>query len=228
MSVERGALNIPGFVDALDVSSCQGLAIDYAKVAAAGFLLATVKASDGHSLDPQARAHLVGFRSAGLYTNAYGFAHPDQGDPAGQARKIQEGIGDVVLIRPVIDLEYVPKAMGATELEDFTEGFAEACEQLGPLEPMLYMGKYFYLEHLAACADSVKLARLPLWLPAYRSVTTAWAPSSAADWPKGFAPWGDGPTMWQYSGNGGYRVPGVPGDCDRSLFRGDVAAFFGG
>ena len=28
--------------------------------------------------------------------------------------------------------------------------------------------------------------------------------------------------MWQYSGNGGYRVPGIPMDCDRNLFRGNI------
>ncbi len=37
--------------------------------------------------------------------------------------------------------------------------------------------------------------------------------------PKAY-PW----DVWQYSGNGGYRVPGIVGDCDRNLFRGDEAA----
>jgi hypothetical protein len=32
-------------------------------------------------------------------------------------------------------------------------------------------------------------------------------------------------TKWQYSGDGGYRVRGILGDCDRDLFNGDLSAF---
>jgi hypothetical protein len=57
----------------------------------------------------------------------------------------------------------------------------------------------------------------------YRSTTTPWLP------PKGYAPWTPQPwTRWtkhQYSGNGGYRVRGIVGDCDRDIFNGDLDAF---
>jgi len=65
----------------------------------------------------------------------------------------------------------------------------------------------------------------PLWLAQYRSVTSPWAPSSEADMPRGY-PW----KVLQYSGDHGFRVPGIPVDCDRNLFKGseeDLRDWFG-
>lgn len=220
---ERAALNLPGLTDCIDVSACQWT-IDYPKVAAAGFALATCKASEALTgADPTALAHINGFRSVGMLVTAYHFLTPSAGRPRDQVKFCYDHYGDIFLPRLVLDFEAAPAAMTAHQLCDFLEEAIEECEDLGGAEPITYSGGFF-TPRFSGDPGAARLARSPLFLARYRSTVTPWAPSTfIGDWPKAPAPWTE-VALWQYSGNGGFPVPGVGGDCDRGLFRGDALA----
>jgi lysozyme len=220
---ELAALGRPGFVDGIDVSQVQGV-IDWSKVAAAGFRFVVVKASEGlHYCDPRALANLAAARAAGLYALVYGFARPSQGSPAGQAAKLWDCSGDVMPARAVLDLESAPADWSPAQKVDFGEAFAEAWREYSILEPMAYTYPSFAAGTQPALGASTRLARCPLWIAQYMSTTAGWVP------PVGFRPIVPKPwrewAMHQYSGNGGFRVPGIEADCDRNLFNGDEAEF---
>lgn len=229
MAIELAALGHPGRVDGIDVSQVQGL-IDWQRVAGAGFRFAVVKASEGRSYcDPRAAANLAGARAAGLVAMVYGFARPSQGEPADQARQLWECSGDVMPARAALDLEGAPDDWTADRIIAFAESFAAAWRTYSALEAIVYTYPYFAGQRCApALARSARLKTCPLWIASYHSTSAPWAPS-AVQTPPVPAPWSTW-AMWQYSGDGGYRVPGVPGDCDRDLFLGsetELRAFCG-
>lgn len=127
--------------------------------------------------------------------------------------------------RVVLDLESAPDDWSPTQVADFGEAFADVWREYSALECVVYTYPDFARRRLA---PPDRLARCPLWIASYRSTLTPWAPTPA-DRPPVPSPW-VGWSMWQYSGGGGYRVPGVPGDCDRNLFAGgepELEAFCG-
>lgn len=221
MTTTLPGLRLPGYSDGIDISKYQGI-LDADAVRAAGFTFAFVKTSEGLGYcDPKALAHLHALRDAGLYTGGYGFARVEQGDPRAQARKAVDGCGGSEhMVRPVLDLESAPKTWGAAALSDFAEEWLDEARKSGAL-PVLYSYTSF-LARMGADANKTRLWRLlfdaPLWLAQYASTGRAWAPTSEADVPRGYN-W----QLWQYSGDKGYRVPGIDGDCDRNLFRGSEA-----
>lgn len=116
-----------------------------------------------------------------------------------------------------------PARLNVNGLLGFARVWLEEAERFGSL-PVLYSYTSF-LGRMRSAGLEELLTRYPLWLAQYRSVTAPWAPASEADMPRAY-PW----AMWQYSGDKGHRVPGIVGDCDRNLFRGDesaLRAFFG-
>ena len=219
---ELAALRRPGFLDGIDVSAVQG-AIDWPAVAEAGFRFAVIKASEGANYcDPRALQNLAGARAAGLRTGVYMFARVSQGDAEAQAERLWTCIGDTMpSFRLVLDLESAPAGTPGTDVVRLGEALSEALERRFGRAPILYSYPSFLRSLGPALAPST-LARCPLWIAQYSSTTTPWAPDEGAQ-PAVQAPWTDW-AIWQYSGNGGYRVPGVPGDCDRNLFKGDEAA----
>lgn len=222
MSEFLSALNLPGRIDGIDVSSVQA-SIDWAKVAAAGFRFAIVKVSEGVGYcDPRALENLRGARAHGLRTMVYPFARPSQEKAREQAARLWECVGDEMPCRLTLDLETKPDGWSPEQIIAYGEEFADELEALGGRPPALYSFES-YLISLGKGLINSRLARCPLWIARYRSVTKAWAPGPL-DRPFVMMPWKDW-TLWQYSGNGGFRVPGVPGDCDRNLFNGDEAAF---
>lgn len=220
----KSALRYPGYVDGIDVSSVQVIH-DPRAVADAGFVFATVKASEGVTYcDPRALGHLAALRDVGLICNVYTFLRPSQGRPREQVQRAYDCAGDVFPLRLALDLEGAPDGMTSEAIVAFGEAAADACLEQGVLEPELYSYPYFVRTRLMpALARSTRLARCPLWIAHYGSNTDPWLP------PRGFAPFTPAPwTTWtkhQYSGNGGYRVAGIYGDCDRNLFNGDLDAF---
>lgn len=219
MSV-KPALNLPGFCDGIDVSSVQTIA-DPAAVYAAGFRFAFVKVSEGlRGRDPKARAHLDALAGAGLHVGAYGFARFSQGSPRDQAKLAYETATSdgKHMVRVALDLENCPKGTPWAALTDFAEEYLSELRLTGG-EPLLYT-MASWVGPLGAASMGV-----PVWIAQYRSVTQAWAPASEADMPKAY-PW----KVLQYSGDHGFRVPGIPVDCDRNLFRGseeDLRDWFG-
>lgn len=225
---ELAALRRPGFVDGIDVSQVQGK-IDWARVAEAGFRFAIIKVSEGATYcDPRALENLAGARAAGLYTMVYGFARPSQGNPSAQVERMWNCSGDIMPARAVLDLESAPEHWTAAQKVDFGVAFADAWREYSILEAIAYTYPSFAQGMQPNLALTPRLALCPLWIAHYASTTVGWVP------PVGFRPivpkpW-DAWTMHQYSGNGGFRVPGVAGDCDRNLFNGDeddLRRFFG-
>lgn len=220
---ERPALELPGFVDGVDVSMLQH-PIDYEKVRLAGFRFAIVKGSEGSGyIDPRVQQHINGFMSAGIYVTVYGFARPGNGNPEAQADALVRSMGGVWLPRPVLDLETAPDIMTPAALVDFSERFLDRLEVHGAADGVFYTYPSFAPRMQPALAASSRLARAALWLAQYASLEAAWAPATPTQlaWAKAPKPWSEW-KLWQYSGNKGYRVPGVPVDCDRNLFRGTV------
>lgn len=214
---ERDALALPGYVDGIDVSQVQTIT-DAAAVYAAGFRWAIVKASEGLSYrDPRARSHLDALAGAGLLVGAYGFARFSQGQPRAQARTLYDSATSdgKHMVRLVLDLESCPDGTPWAALREFAGEYLSELRLAGSL-PVLYTMASWLGPLGAATLD------VPVWVAQYRSVTQAWAPSQAeAD---AFFTAREGVCLWQYSGDKGYRVPGIAGDCDRNLFRGDEAS----
>jgi lysozyme len=221
-----GALAQPGRIDGIDVSAIQGR-VDWDAVARAGFRFAAAKLSEGTAYtDPFGAANLRSAADAGLYTLAYGFARPSMGHPREQAQRLHTAAGESGA-RYVLDIESRPDAWTNEQLVAFAVEFADELRAIAGRPPVIYsyvsfllaLGKPLYTSSLANC---------PLWIAQYKSTTTPWAPA-AIQQPIVPMPWTQW-AMWQYSGDGGYRVPGVGVACDRNLFRGserEFAAFFG-
>ena len=222
----RPALRLPGFVDGIDVSSVQTIT-DPAAVYEAGFTFAFVKCAEGlRGRDPAYRRHVDALSGAGLHVGAYAYARVSQGAPAAQARHAYDAAtaDGRHVVRLVLDLESAPPETTSGALFEFAVDWLEEARRAG-CAPVLYSYTSFLAARFSTADRATLLAAAPLWLAQYRSVTQAWAPAGEADMPKSY-PW----AMWQYSGDKGYRVPGIPVDCDRNLFRGDEAtlrAFFG-
>jgi GH25 family lysozyme M1 (1,4-beta-N-acetylmuramidase) len=213
----------PGRIDGIDVSKLQN-PIDWTAVYDAGFRFATVKASEGVAYcDPKATESLDGARAAGLIAMSYGFARVSQEKPAEQVKRLWDCSGDVMPARVVLDLESAPASWGPAQIVDFGEAWVEAWSSYSILEPVFYSYLAFIKDRMSpAIAKSTTLAACPLWMAVYKSTTVPWAPTSIQQPPLA-PPWKTW-ALWQYSGDGGYRVPGIGVDCDRNLFNGDEAA----
>lgn len=219
MSRELGALRRPGYVDGIDVSSVQP-SVDWDRVAAAGFEFAIVKVSEGvGGLDPRRLDHLAGARAAGLATGVYHVARVGE-SPLAQVMTLWDAMGDTMPFRAALDLEVMPDGTSREAAVEWTLRFIEEAERWFGRPPLLYTYPYFIRRLMPLPAE---IARCPLWIAHYASVTEPWIPPEAFR-PFVPAPWSDW-TLHQYSGNGGYCVPGVLGDCDRNLFNGDTRAF---
>lgn len=221
---ERPALCYPGRVDGIDVSVAQTIT-DASAVFRAGFRFATVKSAEGVTYcDPRALDHLRRLRDAGLIANVYTFLRPSQGQPRAQVKRAYDCAGAEFPMRIALDLEGAPSEMTAEELLDFAHDAIDETQAHGVLLPEVYTYRWFYDQRcLSAFASSDLVGACPLWMAHYGSNSAPWAPGPLFE-PYTPAPW----TTWtkhQYSGDGGYRVPGIVGACDRDLFRGDLDAF---
>ena len=217
MSVpELPALCLPGYVDGIDVSRVQTIT-DPAAVYAAGFRFAFAKASEGTGYrDPAARRHLDALSAAGLLVGAYGFARVSLGQPREQARLAYDAATSDGrhVVRMALDLESCPAGTPWAYLRDFAIEWVDEMRGFGSM-PVLYT-MASWLGPLGATALEV-----PVWVAQYRSTTRAWAPDAASVLP---GVW----DLWQYSGDGGHRVAGIPQDCDRNLLRtDDLRGWFG-
>lgn len=221
----RPALRYDGFVDGIDISSVQVIS-DAQAVADDGFVFATVKTSEGVSYcDSKVLEHLARLRDVGLICSVYTFLRPSQGNPREQIRKALDCAGDAFPGRLALDLEGAPDTMSSEALVAFAEEAVDECEQSSVLEPDFYsFPDYTKRRLLPALARSSIVRRCFWWGAHYMFNDKPWIP------PRGFVPYFPSPpfdtwTKHQYSGNGGFRVRGIVGDCDRDLFNGDLAAF---
>lgn len=224
MSETRPALRYPGYVDGIDISTVQTI-YDPQAVADDGFVFATVKASEGVGYcDPKVLEHLAKLRDVGLICNVYTFLRPSQGRAIEQVQKAFECAGDTFTMRLALDLEGAPDGMTPEQIVAFAEECIGECMSHGVLAPEFYSYPDYIRRRLQpALASSWILGECPLWIAHYGSNTAPWVP------PQGFTPFVPAPwTRWtkhQYSGNNGFLVRGIHGDCDRNLFNGDLATF---
>lgn len=221
----HGALRLPGYVDLVDLSEFQAQ-VDYGRLAAAGFSGAIVRASLGPSyVDRRAAAHLAGVRGAGMIAMVYVAAQPQKGAPRDQARRALDGMGEIYT-RCFLDLES-RGGLSNAELVDFACVFADEILLAGALRPGFYSYPWFEATLNPDLASSDLAMVMDLW-QAYIGGPEPWVPSWG-DAPKIPKPWTRG-SVWQYSGDRGYRVPGIAGPCDRDLFVGtldDLKRFVG-
>lgn len=218
------ALELNGYTDAIDVSQVQRL-VDAQRVYDAGFRVAWAKSSEGVGYcDPKVRGFLDALEGVGLLVSIYSFVRVSQGAPRVQAQKMASCAGDVYRTRAMLDLETASAGVGAVALCDFAEAFVEGVLEEGISAPTLYTYTSFLRERLMPeIARRPRLLALDLHIAQYRSTTSPWAPASSSDFPRSLGPWGGNWRAWQYSGNRGYPVDGIEGDCDRNLIRGTPA-----
>lgn len=190
----------------VDVSFYQG-AIDWPRVAGAGYTFAFIRVSDGLTYrDERFASNWAGARSAGLARGAYQFFRPAQSATA-QADLLIDAIGAIGPgdLPPVIDVEATGSLAPATVAARVQTWVSRVRDRLG-VEPIVYTGKYFWEDNVG----SSQFANLPLWLAQYTSATCPDLPSQWSRW-----------SFWQYSDAG--SVPGIAGGVDVNRFNGSRA-----
>ena len=190
-------------IQGIDVSWHQG-DINFDSVAASGLEFVYIRSTFGIMRDTMYAQNLERARAAGLKVGAYHFFHMDK-DGAEQAANLMAAAGDTPLDMPVaIDLEesfrLIDPVRRSTVIGRLRDMIA-ALESRGH-RVMIYTNKNCYRKYIKDNFPDVEL-----WIAAY-------------DHPSG-VPREIGWTMQQYSMRG--RVPGVRGDVDLDLFRGDRA-----
>jgi GH25 family lysozyme M1 (1,4-beta-N-acetylmuramidase) len=211
------AVAATAMVQGIDISSRQhpgGAPIDWAKVAAAGYKFAFIKATEGsYYVNPYYSADVAAARKAGLFTAAYHFAIPNdssgtlQADLAVDAAGATSGGRNLPLILdaeydPYVSLDHTNACYGLTPaamvawIGAFT---AEVQRRTGEL-PVIYSTSQWWDK---CTASSTAFSADPLWI-----ASGGKSPSLPAGWPQ----W----TYWQYSSTA--TIPGVPVATDVSYF----------
>jgi lysozyme len=192
----------------VDLSHYNG-AVDFGKVAGAGFAFAYLKASEGQQTkDPLYAANYAGMQQIGVPRGAYHFFYP-QLDAQAQATNFlsvvtQLNSGD---LPPVIDVEVsgeqTPSAIAAA-----VQQWLDAVQQGLGRTPMIYTASGFWN---AALGGTTAFSAYPLWVAEYTG-------NSSPRLPSGFTNY----TFWQYSQSG--SVPGIAAAVDMDQFNGDSPA----
>ena len=192
----------------VDVSAAQG-ALDWGLVGAAGIRWAVLKASEGPGyVDPTYYRNSELCRAQGIIQGAYHFAVVSR-DPVEQARHFHEVVGRVHLddLSSVLDYEPKPDALTSKQHCVWIDRFCDEYEALSGRQCIVYTGAF-----VVGGFSFKDVSDRPLWLAQYTS-EVRWLPSQWQDW-----------AFWQYSGDGGERLPGVKIDIDRDWFHGDEHA----
>lgn len=214
----------------VDVSAYQhprGAGIDWAKVAAAGYTFAAIKATEGNSyLNPYYFSDVAAARAAGLYVTAYHFALPDMSGGASQARAFVANSGyraGTGILPPELDIEYNPAArdpspvagdsscygLSPAQLVSWIAAYDTELQRLTGQLPIIFTGQYWWD---ACTADSTAFGSRLLWVAA-NALT-----SPLRSFPPLPAGWGDW-VLWRYTGS--RQVPGIHGDTDVSEYNPD-------
>ncbi|MEM9555952.1 MAG: GH25 family lysozyme [Acidobacteriota bacterium] len=191
----------PRGIDGVDVSHFSG-AVDWERVAAAGYEFAYVKATEGvDSLDPLFAQHWSALESSGLRRGAYHF-YVTEDDPEEQARffldTVAHGPGDLL---PAVDVEVVGHGTRPDWPTDLLR-FLDLVEAELGARPIVYTGPKFWRIHLESHSAAADIARSFLWLAEY-GVDAPQVPSAWPTW-----------QLWQWRGNA--AVDGVEKDVDLS------------
>ena len=189
----------------LDVSTWNG-AIDWARVAHAGYRFTFAKATEGTSYnDPTYTTNRNGSEGAGLVFGAYHFARPSGGTLAGAtASAIRQADHFLATagpqpgeLPPVLDLEVTGNLAKSRLLAWTLTWIGEIYARTG-VEPFVYTSPLFWKGHLGD-STSVAAAGTGLWIAHWTSKSAPLVP--AQNWN------GDGWRFWQWTDC--VSVPGV-------------------
>lgn len=209
-------------IQGIDVSWCQGQ-IEWPRVAEAGIRFAICKMTEGaHGVDPTGIRNLEAARAVGLVEGAYHFARVAD-DPVMQADALWRAVGPMMpKLPPVIDIESAPSFMTGPQIIEATERLAKEIRDRFGRWPIIYSYPSFLMRLGPTLAKSGTLGMCKLWIAHYLWTKDGAPPISVQ--PMVPMPWSKW-TIWQHSGNGGAKVPGIATDVDRNVFAGDERAF---
>ena len=195
-------------IQSVDVSGWN-VAVDWDRVAVAGYSVAWVKATDGiGSPDARYEQHARGAADAGLVVGSYHYLRIRHGRPQDARAQVREYLSRWHAywhLRPVLDVE-----SGGNEAATSAEWSRAVLDAVDEVErevgvsPVIYTSRGEWEGR--GLGSLTSLDRCPLWLACY---------ASRAVVPK---PWREF-ALWQWTGDG--SIPGVPGVFD--LSRGESA-----
>ena len=197
----------------IDVASFQhphGAAIDWPRVAAAGYKFAFIKASEGdYYVNPYYATDLAHAKAAGVYVTGYHFAVPNVSGGASQAEyAVRRGdySADGRTLPLALDIEYNPYGpecygLSHAKMISWLSAFTAEARRLTGQWPIIYTTADWW--HTCTGGSSAFGAD-PLWVAGYGT--------SSPPMPAGWADW----TFWQYTSRG--SVPGITGHVDVSYF----------
>lgn len=192
-----------GNAQGIDVSKAQGT-VDWAAVAAAGYLFTFVKATDGQDyVDPTFAQNWEGAKAAGLLRGAYHFFRAED-DPVTQATWFWQTVGAPGELPLVVDVEETMEQPASTVVSGLAR-FLDSLQQWTAKPPMIYTAPGFW-NSLGTSA----FGGYPLWVAEY-GVSQPVIPAGWKTW-----------DFWQFSETG--QVPGITGDVDLDVFSGSPEA----
>ncbi len=205
-------------IDVADDDHPSGAAIDWAKVATAGYRFAFIKVSEGsYYVNRYYARDSAGAQAAGLFVAPYAFAIPNFSTGTLQADYAINASGyapDGNILAPILDIEYDPYAgLDGTPAGSWCYGLSparmvawigafitEASRRTGQI-PIIYTTAQWWDR---CTRDSPKFRADPLWISGNNAKDTA--PAMPAAWPT----W----AFWQYTYQA--RVPGIRVATDAS------------
>jgi GH25 family lysozyme M1 (1,4-beta-N-acetylmuramidase) len=200
-------------VRGVDVASYQhpdGAAIDWARVARAGYKFAFIKATEGnYYTNPYYARDLAQAKAAGMYVTGYHFAVPNVSSGASQAKyAVDHGsyAANGRILPLALDIEYNPYGaecygLTAAKMVSWISAFTSEVRNLTGQLPIIYTTANWW----STCTShSTALGSDPLWVAAYGT--------GSPPLPAGWRNW----TFWQYTSGG--SVPGITGNVDVSYF----------
>ncbi|HVB45344.1 MAG TPA: GH25 family lysozyme [Streptosporangiaceae bacterium] len=211
----QGSAASTGAVRGVDIASFQhaGGAIDWGKVAAAGYSFAFIKATEGsYYANPYFAADYAAARAAGLTAAAYHFANPADSSGIFQADYAANVAGyapDGRTLPLILDIEYDPyvsldhtnECYGLTPaaMVAWIGAFVTEVSRRTGQRPVIYTTADWWD---TCTGGSTAFTSDPLWIAAYSS--------ASPPMPAGWTGW----EFWQYTSTA--TVPGIPGHVDVS------------
>jgi GH25 family lysozyme M1 (1,4-beta-N-acetylmuramidase) len=218
----RPAVATAGLVKGIDVSSHQhtdGDAINWAKVAAAGYKFAFIKATEGsYYVNPFYASDAAAARAAGLVIAPYHFAVPNDSSGTLQADLAMNMAGDPqaggATLPMTLDAEYDPYVksdhtntcygLSPSAMVAWIQAFSAEVVRRDGVPPLIYTTAGWW----NTCTDSsTALGADPLWIAEWGASPTL---------PAGWTSW----MYWQYTSSA--SVPGIVTKTDVSYLSGSV------
>ena len=192
----------------IDVSHYQG-DVQWEEVKGAGYGFAYAKCTEGTTYtDPRFKENWEGIGAAGLLRGAYHF-YDSTSEGTAQAEHFLQVMGAITTndMAPMLDLE-VFKASSVSEYQGEVLNFLKTVEQATGRKPIIYTAPSFGDRYLNVPA----FGEYPLWIAEYGVE----APRVPEAWKSEGKSW----NIWQ--NNSKASVPGINGNVDHDIFKGNL------